>query len=49
MAEKQQSSIGPSTMPRSRRDISTRVKDAVVALATCHNVSTLPLHELMNR
>jgi hypothetical protein len=25
-------------MPRSRRDISTRVKDAVMALATCHNV-----------
>jgi phospholipid-translocating ATPase len=37
--QKRQGSVGPGIMPRSRRDISTRVKDAVMALATCHNVT----------
>lgn len=38
-AHRKQSSIGPGAGPRGRRDISIRVKDAVLALATCHNVT----------
>ncbi|BEJ16980.1 hypothetical protein CspHIS471_0603810 [Cutaneotrichosporon sp. HIS471] len=37
--QKRQGSVGSGVLPRSRRDISTRVKDAVMALATCHNVT----------
>ncbi|EJT48956.1 phospholipid-transporting ATPase [Trichosporon asahii var. asahii CBS 2479] len=36
---RKQSSVGPGAGPRGRRDISVRVKDAVMALATCHNVT----------
>jgi len=36
--DRRQNSLGPGAGPRGRRDISTRVKDAVMALATCHNV-----------
>jgi phospholipid-translocating ATPase len=33
----------PTGLARTRRDMSSRVKDAVLALATCHNVSHVPL------
>lgn len=42
--ERRQGSMGPGIGTRGRRDISARVRDAVVALATCHNVSVVYLN-----
>lgn len=43
-SRRQNSMVGAGVgMGRGRRDMSTRVRDAVLALATCHNVRQLPL------